>query len=64
MEERLSEDEMAFHDKVISDLKSAQAAWAAWSSHISMKYRLRPGEGIGEDGTVHRASEDSPPSDG
>lgn len=55
MDEHLTDDELAFHRKVVADIKAAQAAWSSWSQHIAGKYELKDGEGVAEDGTIHRS---------
>ena len=64
--ERISEDELAYHARLIAEMKAAQAAWQSWSAHLSAEYELHEGEGIGEDGTIYRVplAKDAPQPEG
>lgn len=55
MSEHLSDDELAYHRRVLVEVKAAQAAWASWSQHIGGKYQLGPKDTVSEDGVVARA---------
>lgn len=64
--ERLSDDEMAYHAALISQvrafqaLQGAPAAWEFWRRHLIAKYG--PAIEIDENGTIRRAA--SSPSQG
>lgn len=52
--ERLTDDELAYHRRLVSEVKSAEAAWRSWSVHLSEKYRLGTGDSISESGEISR----------
>lgn len=56
MGERLSDDEIAYHQTALNDLRSAQAAWQSWAGHLHRKYALQPGDEITADGLVLRSA--------
>lgn len=56
--ERLTPDELTYHNRVMSELRAAQAAWDSWSKHLVAKYELTQGDGINEKGEVVRAKPD------
>lgn len=55
--ELLSPDEMAYHADVVAQVKAAQAAWASWSTHLTVKYALGPDDRIAESGAIERKGE-------
>lgn len=57
----LSDDERSYHERILGQLRAAQAAWQSWSEHLAQKYELRAGDVITADGQVVRAPvEDEP----
>lgn len=57
MSEHLSPDEAAYHHRLIETKKAADAAWASWAGHLSVKYELGPADGIDEHGQITRAEQ-------
>jgi hypothetical protein len=53
----LSEDELAYHRRVIAALRAAQIAMQSWSAHLVEKYKLGPQDFIAEDGSLNRAQQ-------
>lgn len=57
----ISTDELAYHERLLAQLRSAQAAWQSWSEHLAQKYELREGDAITASGEIVRApAEDEP----
>jgi hypothetical protein len=54
--EALTEDELAYHQRVAAQLRTAQAAWESWARHLAEKYRLSSSDSISEQGDITRAS--------
>lgn len=51
---RLTDDEQAYHERLIATLRAAQAAWESWSSHLTSKYRLGERDAITPQGEIVR----------
>ena len=62
MTEALTADELAYHQRLVAQVREAQAAWTSWSRHLSEKYRLGQRDALLEDGSIVRAApaEDPP----
>jgi len=58
--ERISDDEMAYYQRVLRDMRNAQAVFNSWGAHLAEKYRLGPQDFVLETGVITRA----PPSGG
>lgn len=54
----LSDDELAYHRRVIAALRAAQTVMQSWSVHLGEKYKLGPEDYVAEDGSVHRAEKE------
>lgn len=52
--ERISTDEMAYHNSVLGNARAAQAAFSSWAQHLANKYRIGDHDRINEDGTISR----------
>lgn len=63
MEECITPEELAYQQRVIFELRSAQAAFESWSRHIAGKYRLGPVDSIDESGALHRGTSEAAPEE-
>lgn len=54
MIDRLSADEVVYHQKVSEYLLSAQSVHKFWIEHIASKYQLKPNDIISLDGSIKR----------
>lgn len=52
--ERISTDEMAYHNQVLNTARAAQAAFQSWASFLANKYKIGQNDRINEDGTISR----------
>lgn len=55
MTERLSDDELAYHQELIERVKAAQAAWNSWAAWLARKYAIGEHDAITEQGEISRA---------
>lgn len=59
--ESLTDDELAYHQRALAQLRAAQTVWESWASHLAQKYQLRATDSISESGLIERSpSEDAP----
>lgn len=57
--ERLSPDDLAYHAKVVENLREAQAVFGSWAQYVAGKYGLGPADTVETDGRIERQG---PPS--
>jgi hypothetical protein len=57
MAEKMSDDELAYHQSLLAQLRMSQAAWSSWSAQLAQKYQLREKDSITEQGAVVRVQE-------
>jgi hypothetical protein len=55
--ERLTAEELAYHQIVVAQTRAAQAVWQSWSNHLAQRYGLEPDDSISEDGLILRAGD-------
>lgn len=62
--ERLSADEVAYHRRIVTDLKQARerlthanAAYQSWAAFLVDRYGLQGGDAVAEDGTIRRGQQ-------
>lgn len=60
--DKITADEMAYHMRLLAQIKEAQSVWSSWSRHLAEKYELGPRDALLEDGSIKRAApaEDAP----
>lgn len=54
--DRISADEVAYHERVLTAYKTAKAAWDSWGAHLVTKYGISLGDEITEDGRIVRGT--------
>lgn len=61
--ERLSADELAYHQFVLNEYRARQSALDSWMFFLANKHRLAPTDRIQEDGTICREPPPAGPAD-
>ena len=56
MTDRISSDEVAYHQRLVAMRRAWEQAWGPWARHLAEKYELAAGDDIDEAGVVHRAA--------
>lgn len=56
--DRISDDDLLYHARVIAELRAAQVALDSWARHLTAKYQIGPSDAIAEDGTIQRGPAD------
>lgn len=67
MSDRIDDSELAYHAKVIEDVKrsreaqqqalASEAAFRSWGLHLHDKYGLEPGDRVDESGQIVRSED-------
>lgn len=56
--ETLTNDELAYHQRALTQLRAAQTVWESWASHLVEKYGLGPQDSISQEGNIVRPAPD------
>jgi len=52
--DRITADELSYHQSVLSALSQAQIAVESWGKHLTAKYELGPKDQVSIDGAIKR----------
>ncbi len=52
--EQISEEDLAYHLRVVAQLQGAQGAFSSWAEHLKQKYTIGPQDTIDGAGVIRR----------